>query len=123
MMRNIFDYTFYRTAKRHFKSDGANAFTATLAISFIVFLFFVPLFDFIMTFLFGNTNLLFNKILISLFGILIFFLVKKKYNGKYFSFRDKWINETKREKLFGEILIVIFFFSPLLLMLIIKKAF
>ena len=32
-MMNILDYTFYRTARRRFKRDGIDAFTAKLTIT------------------------------------------------------------------------------------------
>jgi hypothetical protein len=120
MTKNLFDYTFYRTAKRHFKSDGANAFTANLAISFIAFLYCIPLYSFLIDFFGYKLPHLYDKIILSFVGISIFLIIKKKYKGKYFVLRDKWINETKKEKLFGEVLIVLLFFSPLLLMFFIK---
>lgn len=118
-MKNIFDYTYYRTAKRHFKRDGAEAFTAILTISFIIFLYCIPLFSIINSIL-GKSKSSNHKILLIFLGILIFYFVKSKYNGKYFMYGDKWINETKNEKLFGEIIILMFFFSPLLFMFIIN---
>ena len=123
MMRNLFDYAFYRTAKRHFKRDGAEAFTAVLTVSFIVFLYCFPLYSFLIDILGLKLTLLYDKTILSFIGLFIFFLTRIRYKEKYFMYRDKWINETKREKLLGELLIVFFFFSPLLLMFIVKSLF
>ena len=122
-MKNLFNYTFYRTSKRHFKRDGAEAFTGVLTVSFIVFLYCIPLYNLIIDILGLNQIVLYDKIVLCLIGLFIFLFFRKKYTGKYFIFRDKWVNETKREKLLGEILIVIFFFSPLLLMFVVKYFF
>ncbi|OCB70434.1 hypothetical protein LPBF_12020 [Flavobacterium crassostreae] len=122
-MKNLFDYTFYRTAKRHFKSDGAKAFTACLSISFIVFLYCASIYYFIINLIKFRLSLFFDKIIFVFIAFLIFYVVRRKYKGKYFVLRDKWIKETKKEKLFGEVLIVVFFFSPLLLMFVIKFLF
>lgn len=117
----MFDYTFYRTAKRHFKRDGSDSSTAILTITFIVCLYCIPLYDFIIVNILGfNLSSLNNKIILILIALIVFFITKKRYKGKYFIFREKWINETKTEKLLGVLLIVIFFFLPLLFMFIIK---
>ncbi|MEL1240969.1 hypothetical protein [Flavobacterium flavipallidum] len=120
-MKNIFDYTYFRTAKKHFKRDGIEAFTAILTISFIIFLYCIPLYSFLLDILSFKRTHPYDKFLLIFIGLLIFFSTKKRYKGKYFTYRDKWINETKREKILGELLIVFFFFSPLLIMLIIQQ--
>ncbi len=122
-MNNLFDYTYYRTAKRHFKRDGADAFTAILTISFVIFLYILPVYYSLINIFNFKLSQFNDKIILSVIGILIFLIIKKKYKDKYFTFRDKWINETKKEKLFGEVLIVIFFFSPFLLMLLMNNIF
>lgn len=119
-MKNIFDYTYFRTAKRHFKRDGVEAFTAVLTISFIVFLYCIPLYSFLIDILSFKLTHSYDKIILSFIGLFIFFSTKRRYKGKYFTYRDKWINETKREKLLGELFIVFFFFSPLLIMFIMQ---
>lgn len=117
-MKNMFDYTFYRTAKRHYKRDGANGFTGVLIISFIIFLYIITIFFSIKNFFnidMEKSTTIFEKVIVVMVMILIFFLVQKRYKNKYFEFREKWVKETKKQKIIGEVLILIFFFLPLII--------
>ena len=122
----MFDYTFYRTAKRHFKRDGIESFSGLLAISFIIYLYLLSIYILISKLfnlnIIHKTSVLEKGIIVSIM-ILIYILVSKKYKGKYLFFREKWINETKTEKLIGELLIILFFFSPVILIGIINIVF
>lgn len=122
-MKNILDYTFYRTAKRHFKRDGIDAFTAKLTITFILSLYCIPFIIYIIDLFKLKPNLNIEIILYIFISFIIYFLVKIRYKSKYLILRDKWINEKKSEKYLGEIYIILFFFSPLLLMFIVKWMF
>lgn len=122
-MKNILDYTFYRTAKRHFKRDGIDAFTAKLTITFILSLYCIPFIIYIIDLFKLKPNLNIEIILYIFISFIIYFLVKIRYKSKYLILRDKWINEKKSEKHLGEIYIILFFFSPLLLMFIVKWMF
>lgn len=122
-MKNILDYTFYRTAKRHFKRDGIDAFTAKLTITFILSLYCIPFIIYIIDLFKLKPNLNIEIILYIFINFIIYFLVKIRYKNKYLILRDKWINEKKSEKYLGEIYIILFFFSPLLLMFIVKWMF
>lgn len=109
-MRNILDYTYYRTAKRHFKNDGVDAFTAILALTFIVSLYTIPFLVFIYDLIKIDSSAI---ILYGLSFFIIGYFVRKNYKGKYLKLREKWVNESKMEKLIGEIYIVLFFLTPL----------
>lgn len=112
-MRNIFDYTFYRTAKRHFKRDGVDAFTARLTLSFIFSLYSIPFISFISDLIPFDSNIPIDIIHYALICLFIKYFVKKYYKGKYLKLREKWVRESKMEKFIGEIHIVIFFLFPL----------
>lgn len=112
-MRNILDYTYYIIAKRHFKNDGVGAFTARLALTFIISLYTIPFILFISDLIKIDSNILLGKIIYGLIFFIIGYFVKNKYKGKYLKLREKWINESEVEKWIGVIYIVLFFFSPL----------
>lgn len=112
-MRNILDYTFYRTAKRHFKRDGADAITARLTLTFIFSLYSIPFISFIADLIRFDSNTPLDIILFGLTFLVIEYFVRKYYKGKYLKLREKWIKESRMQKCIGVIYIILFFFSPL----------
>ncbi|QTV04932.1 hypothetical protein [Faecalibacter bovis] len=109
-MRNIFDYTFYRTAKRHFKRDGVDAFTARLTLSFILSLYSIPFILILSDLIKIESNIPIDIILYFIGFIVIQYFLKKNYKGKYLKLREKWVRESKMEKFIGEIYIILFFY-------------
>lgn len=118
MIGKFFDYTFYRLAKRYFKTDGRNHFTALVSISLIQFLYLLTVFAIINKFLLGDLTYITSNRLINLaiFGAVFlpfYFFNKRKYKEKYFIFRERWKNEAKKIKFRNGLLMILFMISPL----------
>ena len=126
-MKNIFDYTYYRIAKSYFKRDGLEAFTSVLTISIIKGLYLMCFFFFVKDFFFydreGRTVGVIEKVIILFILFLIYLYNRKKYQGKYLVFREKWINEEKKKKQLNGFFVILFILSPLILLVIIASIF
>lgn len=124
-MKNMFDYTFYRTTKRHFKKEGSKGAEGVgiLALTFITLQYQAGIIGKIYQLTeFKFENKIIEKILYIFMMVLTYFFFYKIYNKKFFKFREKWINETFIQKRIGEIQIVLFFFSGLLFSYILLKV-
>ncbi|WP_347053594.1 hypothetical protein [Flavobacterium olei] len=126
-MNKIFDYTYYRIAKKYFKRDGSQSITALLTLTlimslYILFLFFAVLFSFFEVPDRDNTPV-WEKAIVLTIMFLIFLYNKKRYNNMYFVFRERWINESKTLKIRNGILVIFFIISPLILIVILAAFF
>lgn len=126
-MNYIFDYTYYRVAKKYFKKDGVQAFTALLTVSLIMFLYLLLSFFAVIFILFNIPQRehapLWEKVVVLLVMFLIFLYNKKRYNNKYTVFREKWINEPKGIKIKKGIIVILFIISPLIFIMILLSMF
>lgn len=118
MIGKFFDYTFYRLAKKYFKTDGNSYFTALLTVSLIQFLYLLAVFAVVNKFLLGDLayitkNRLINLLIFCMVFLPFYLFNKRKYKRKYFTFRERWKNETKKIKIRNGILMILFIISPL----------
>ncbi|MGI9582586.1 hypothetical protein ACR1PO_15430 [Chryseobacterium sp. RRHN12] len=115
-MKNFFDYHYYRVAKFYYKRDGADATTALISVSAVQAWIVINIFLFMKELFFKDIKIKYSWIifLAVMVGILIY--NKKKYKSKYPILRNKWINESKKNKAInGVIIILTIIFSWLLI--------
>lgn len=124
----IFDYTYYRVAKQYFKRDGSDSETSLHTVSLIICIYIFDLFFVIEEMFFPiNRNpqglSLLEKATVALFMYLIYCVVKKRYKGKFFFLREKWLNEPVIKKRINGIGVILFILSPFILLVVIAKIF
>ncbi|NQZ76081.1 MAG: hypothetical protein HRT61_08220 [Ekhidna sp.] len=130
-MMKVFDYMFYRIAKRYYKTDGSFAMRGIGIVSLAqVFVLIdtgiIALFPFI-SFSEFKSLAVFQSIPISnvSVGVVIVLMILNylRYRGKYSDFEERWNNEEKSKQrvkgwivFFGSVLpVVLFFFLPKIL--------
>lgn len=123
-MKNIFNYTYYRITKFYYKKDGSDATTALLTITLILSLFVISI-EFIISGYFGLDRKIstLEIILILIVMFVFYFILRKRYENKYSSFREKWIKETNNKKRLNGFLVILFILSPLILIVIVASFF
>lgn len=123
-MKNIFNYTYYRITKFYYKKDGSDATTALLTITLILSLFLISI-EFIISGYFGlDRKISTLEIILILIVMFVFYLIlRKRYENKYSSFREKWIKETNNKKRLNGFLVILFILSPLILIVIVASFF
>ncbi|KPH13812.1 hypothetical protein [Chryseobacterium sp. ERMR1:04] len=107
MIKNFFDYHYYRIAKFYYKRDGSDATTALISVSSVQGWIIVNILLFIKEFFFETEKFKYGWIFFILIMVGIIFYNKNRYKDKYLQFRDKWINEKKREKAINGILVIL----------------
>ncbi|MBF2092988.1 hypothetical protein H1R85_10785, partial [Flavobacterium psychrophilum] len=116
-MKNIFDYTYYRIAKFYYKRDGSDAITALLTITLIFSLYVIDILLFVFEVLNINIRIqasFIERCVIAVSLYIVYLPIKKRYSGKYFLLREKWIKETKYKKRLNGFLVILFILSPLI---------
>ncbi|MBL1220599.1 hypothetical protein JET18_07100 [Chryseobacterium sp. L7] len=125
MIKDFFDYHYYRVAKFYYKRDGADATTALISVSAVQTWIIINVLLFIKEFFFQNEKFKYGWAIFLLVTIGIILYNKRKYKNKYLVLRNKWVNEKKNEKMVnGLIIIATIIFSWCLIfinLLIIKK--
>jgi len=113
-LKIIPNYIFFVVARRHYKKEGEDAFTGTLAVSFFFFWVEVTIL-YIVTGLLGFTlkDLPYPKAVPLVLIIGTFLVVRKVYKGKYPKFAQKWKQETLFQTVLGFIIITILCLIPL----------
>ncbi|MEI3790167.1 MULTISPECIES: hypothetical protein [unclassified Chryseobacterium] len=107
MIKDFFDYHYYRVAKFYYKRDGADATTALISVSAVQTWIIINVLLFIKELFFQNEKLKYGWIvfLFIMIGILIY--NKRKYKNKYLELRNKWVNEKKKEKTVNGLIIIL----------------
>ncbi|WP_241331037.1 hypothetical protein [Chryseobacterium arthrosphaerae] len=124
MIRDFFNYHYYRVAKFYYKRDGADATTALISVSAVQGWIIINILLFIKETLFNNEKLKYGWVVFLVVMVSILFYNKKKYKNKYLELRSKWINEEKNNKIFNGILVIltiIFSWSLIFINLLILK--
>lgn len=126
MIKNFFDYHYYRIAKFYYKRDGSDATTALISVAAVQGWIIVNILLFIKEFFFETEKFKYSWIFFILIMVGIIFYNKKRYKDKYLQFREKWINEKKRQKAINGILVIltiIFAWSLIFINMIILNSF
>ena len=116
----IFDYIFFRVAKYFFKKDGSNAQRAFAVVTIVQTLLIGELFFtldryLLVTKISGDTA---KFVGIVIAGILLF-LNHLRYQGKYFSYRVRWVeNENLRAYIVKGFLVIAAILLPCFMMLL-----
>ncbi|MGK6343058.1 hypothetical protein ACMGDK_12520 [Chryseobacterium sp. DT-3] len=107
MIKDFFDYHYYRVAKFYYKRDGADAATALISVSAVQTWIIINVLLFIKELFFQNEKLKYGWIvfLFIMIGILIY--NKRKYKNKYLELRNKWVSEKKKEKTVNGLIIIL----------------
>ncbi|GEN74255.1 hypothetical protein [Chryseobacterium lathyri] len=107
MIKDFFDYHYYRVAKFYYKRDGADATTALISVSAVQTWIIINVLLFIKELFFQNEKLKYGWIvfLFIMIGILIY--NKRKYKNKYLELRNKWVSEKKKEKTVNGLIIIL----------------
>lgn len=116
-INNIFDYIYYRLNKFYYKWDGENGTTSAIGISMF------------QSMLIGNVITLLLKIILTMeqlktnsrtliFFIIIIFITLVIYNyffrykNKYLVIKERWKDETNKDKIQRGILVILALVSP-----------
>ncbi|WES97374.1 hypothetical protein P2W68_21495 [Chryseobacterium arthrosphaerae] len=124
MIRDFFNYHYYRVAKFYYKRDGADATTALISVSAVQGWIIINILLIIREIFFNNEKLKYGWVVFLVVMVGILFYNKKKYKNKYLELRSKWINEEKKDKIFNGILVIltiIFSWSLIFINLLILK--
>lgn len=111
----IFDYIYYRLNKLYYRWDGENGTTSIIGVSMF------------QSMIIGNTILIILKIILTkeelrnfprffLIVIVIFIIFQIynyfRYKNKYFLLKERWENETKKERIQRGILVILALVLP-----------
>lgn len=107
MIKDFFDYHYYRVAKFYYKKDGADAVTAIISVSAVQSWVIINFFLFGKEVFFSDVKV--NYDYVFWIGIMIGFMLynRKRYKNKYQQLRAKWIHEKKRKKFKNGIVIIL----------------
>ena len=109
-MKEFFEYFYFRFAQKNYKRDGSLASTALIAISITQLLILYNIIFFFREFI--NPEIrklyLYEKIIFGLLFVVINYINYKLYNKKYFEFRERWKDETVKQRKFKYFLIILF---------------
>lgn len=115
-MEFFFEYIYYRITQFYFKWDGRTGGTAIVAISMIQTLLIGDIVVFLSRLLLERSDTSpYSKTIAYFFGIILMILViynYRKYNGRYNKFRSFWKKETRRERFFKGVLVIISLICP-----------
>jgi ABC-type Fe3+ transport system permease subunit len=107
-MKEFFEYHYYRIAKFNFKREGSFAFSALLSVSSVQLLVIVNVLLFLQS-LFSDIKrktYLYEKIIFVIILLFLLYFNFRKYNKKYFEFREKWKNEDKKTRILKGVIII-----------------
>lgn len=112
----IFDYVFFRVAKFFYRKDGVDAFRAVCIISVIQGLIFGALLFSVLRLVYKMNEISKYKEISGKFGIALCVILLLfnyfRYKSKYWSFVERWKNETfQQSKVRGFLVLGIIFFS------------
>jgi hypothetical protein len=122
ILMKAMDYIFYRTARFFFQKDGSSAHRALILLSAFQSLLIIEIIT-VIIFSFYKRNELYQFTVVAKFigvaiCITVFFLNMRKYKGKYFRFRDMWINEDLKVKQLRGVFLVVTLIIPWIVMII-----
>lgn len=122
---NIFDYIYYRLNKFYYKWDGENGTTSVIGVSMF------------QSMMIGNTIVIILKIILTkeqlkntsktlVFLIITIFIVLEIYNyfiykNKYSVLKERWKDETNKDKIQRGILVILALVSPWVLIVLLAN--
>src|SRR5688572_11591556 len=111
-----FNYIYYRITKAYFKWDGRTGITGIVGITMIQVLLLMDM-NAIFNVLFLSRNQTNDFVNFGKWVYLVLYFVLlginyKKYSGQYNSFRAKWKEESKRQKVRKDVMVVLSLLVP-----------
>ncbi|HTJ51990.1 MAG TPA: hypothetical protein VL443_21160 [Cyclobacteriaceae bacterium] len=119
----LFDYIFYRVAKKYYKRDGRDAFTAVLVVSIIQIELLADLFIILTKFFVppsATTEYIKYGRILGIVIAVVFLIINYFYfKGKYWIFSNQWKeSETPSQHFMRGCLVILAIISPVIIFIL-----